>query len=318
MKNWIRVDWLGLLGAVVVGVMFMAILYPAFLTEQNLYVLLRGLAVAIIVGFTQMITLSVGELNLSVGALGGLMAVSLGLAMEGWGLPIFAAILLILLLGILAGLINGLLVAATGINGFIITLATGGVFTGINLGLTEAVPFYKLPPAFVEFGNGRITAIPYIFFVTVIVAIGMAILLGRTVLGRQLLAFGGNRYAAELSGISGRRALIWAHAISGGLVAIAAILAVAQLGSAQPTIGAEWVLASFAAPIIGGAVLTGGYVSVMGTVIAAGLVALIQNGLVLAQADPFWVQFLLGVLILGGVGLGQLRFAKVKAKTAGS
>ncbi len=86
-----------------------------------------------------------------------------------------------------------------------------------------------------------------------------------------------------------------------------AVLAVAQLGSAQPTIGADWLIISFAAPIIGGAALTGGHISVAATSLAVVLIVLIQNGMVLAQVDPYWVQFLLGALILAAVGLNRLR-----------
>ena len=125
--------------------------------------------------------------------------------------------------------------------------------------------------------------------------------------GRQLLAFGGNAQAAELSGISRERTIVLAHVLSGTLAAIAAILAVAQLGSAQPSIGSDWLLLSFAAPIIGGAALTGGYISVLGTMFAVILIALIENGLVLAKVDPYWVQFLLGALILAAVGLNRWR-----------
>jgi ribose transport system permease protein len=98
--------------------------------------------------------------------------------------------------------------------------------------------------------------------------------------------------------------------ISGTLAAIAAVLAVAQLGSAQPTIGADWLLLSFAAPIIGGAALTGGYISVLGTMFAVVLIALIENGMVVAKVDPYWVQFLLGALILAAVGLNRWRAIK--------
>ena len=98
-----------------------------------------------------------------------------------------------------------------------------------------------------------------------------------------------------------------AHVLSGLLAAVAAVLAVAQLGSAQPTIGADWLLLSFAAPIIGGAALTGGHISVLGTMFAVVLIGLIQNGMVLAKVDPYWVQFVLGALILAAVGLNRWR-----------
>ena len=129
----------------------------------------------------------------------------------------------------------------------------------------------------------------------------------RTAPGRELLAFGGNPQAAELSGISRERVVVSAHVLSGLLAAAAAVLAVAQLGSAQPTIGADWLLLSFAAPIIGGAALTGGHISVLGTMFAVLLLGLIQNGMVLAKVDPYWVQFVLGALILAAVGLNRWR-----------
>jgi ribose transport system permease protein len=212
-----------------------------------------------------------------------------------------------LLIGAGGGLANGLLTVRTGINGFIITLATASVFSGINLGVTRSIPFYNLPPAFVGFGTARVFALPYLLAPPLAVAAALAFFLARTVPGRYLLAVGGNAQAAELSGIPRDRTIVLAHVLSGLLAAIGAILAVAQLGSAQPTIGTDWLIISFAAPIIGGAALTGGHISVLATSLAVVLIVLIQNGMVLAKVDPYWVQFLLGALILAAVGLNRLR-----------
>ena len=303
------VDWLALLVLIIVGTLGLSLWQARFDSSYNVYVLLRSISVVIIVGFAQMIVLAVGELNLSVGALGGFVAVILGMMLEVWHLPLPLAVLLALAIGLLAGLLNGLLIAWSGINGFIITLATSSAFTGISLGLTQAIPFYQLPASLTGFGRNAFGPIPYVLFVTLLVSLLLAGLLGKTVLGRHLLAMGGNRAAAELSGISLKRSLVWVHSISGLLVAVAAILGTAQLGSAQPSIGSDWVLTSFAVPIIGGTALLGGSVSVTGTFLAAIVIALMNNGLILTQADPYWVQFLLGVLILGSVGLGQVRGA---------
>jgi ribose transport system permease protein len=133
------------------------------------------------------------------------------------------------------------------------------------------------------------------------------------VLGRQLLAVGGNALAARLSGLPIRRATLTAHAISGFLAAVAGTMLMAQLGQGQPTIGATWVLPSFAGPIIGGAALSGGSAPVLGTVLAMVLISLIDDGLVLVNADPFWVQFLIGALILGAVVLGRTRLSDIRA-----
>jgi ribose transport system permease protein len=307
LRGLLVVEWSGLLVAIVIGSLALAFVSPNFLTEFNIYVMLRSFCVGLLVGFAQMVTLGVGQMNIAVGAMGGLVAICFGGMMEVWGLPIAAAVPLALLIGIVAGAINGLLTVRTGINGFIITLATASAFTGINFGITKSIPFYKMPPALVAFGEQHLFAFPYLLIAPLIVAAVLWLFFARTVPGRQLLAFGGNAQAAELSGISRERVIVLAHVLSGLLAAIAAVLAVAQLGSAQPSIGSDWLLLSFAAPIIGGAALTGGSISVVGTIFAVVLIALIENGMVLVNVDPYWVEFLLGALILAAVWLNRWR-----------
>jgi ribose transport system permease protein len=306
-RRLLLVEWSGLLAAIVIGSAVLAVLAPNFLTEFNIYVMLRSFCVGLLVGFAQMVTLGVGQMNIAVGALGGLSAIAFGGMMEVWHFPILLAALLTLTLGALGGLINGMLTVRTGINGFIITLATASAFTGINLGITESIPFYKMPAALVAFGEQRFFAFPYLLIAPIIVAAVLGLFITRSVPGRQLLAVGGNAHAAELSGISRGNVIVMAHVLSGLLASGAAILAVAQLGSAQPSIGTDWLLLSFAAPIIGGAALTGGHISVLGTMFAVVLIALIENGMVLAKVDPYWVQFLLGGLILLAVWLNRWR-----------
>jgi ribose transport system permease protein len=268
---------------------------------------LRGIAVTLIVAYAQLMVLVVGQLNLSVGATGGMVAICTGGMMEVWGLPTLVAIVLGLLIGIAAGLANGLLTTRTGINGFIITLATASAFTGITIGLNDAKPYYNLGKRFVEFGQGRIGPFPYIAIVTVVVAVLLWILFERTLLGRQILAVGGNQRAAELSGIPVNRVLVIVFVFSAVLSSIAAIILMARLGSAQPSIGSDWLLPSFAIPIVAGISLSGGNAPIVNTALAAFLIALIDNGLVLTKADPYWIQFLLGAIILGAVGLNRLR-----------
>jgi ribose transport system permease protein len=305
--RFLSVEWSGLVGALAVGFIALALTSPAFLTEFNLYVMLRSFCVALLVAYAQMVALGVGQMNLSVGALGGLVAIAFGGLMEVLGVPVVLAVPAALAIGALAGWINGLLIVKTGINGFIITLATASAFTGVNLGVTRSIPFYKMPASVVAFGTARISIFPFLLIAPLIVTALMALLFARTVPGRHLLAVGGNAHAADLSGISKDRTIILAHVLSGLLAAGAAILAVAQLGSAQPTIGSDWLLISFAAPIIGGASLSGGHVSIVGTLLAVILIALIQNAMVLVKVDPYWVQFLLGALILAAVGLNRWR-----------
>ncbi len=307
LRRVITTEWAGLAAIFVLGCAVSAFLSPSFFTEFNIYVLLRSACVGLLVAFSQMIVLAVGQMNLAVGALGGLVAVLFGAMLELLGLPLPVAIVLALAIGVAGGLVNGLLTARTGINGFIITLASGSAFTGINLGITQSKPFHGIPPEFVTFGDSRLGFIPALLWPPLIVAPLLALFLYRIKTGRRLLAVGGNAHAAELSGISPGAMIVVAHAISGGLAGLAAVLAVSQLGAAQPEIGSTWLLISFAGPIIGGTSLNGGYVSILGTMLAVLVISLIENVLVLARVDPYWVQFALGALVLVTVGLNRWR-----------
>jgi ribose transport system permease protein len=304
---------LGLLIIDVVGMLVLSAVRPQFLSTYNLFVTGRDLSILLLVALAQMIVLSLGQMNLSIGSIGGLVAIIESGLMVRYGVPVPVALAAGLLLGIVCGVVNGLLVYWTKINSFVLTLGTSYVFAGINLGITHATPFYHIPGEISSFGQARVGAFPIMAAVTIVLTVLLAAFLSQVVLGRQLLAVGGNPLAARLSGLPIRRATLTAHAISGLFAAVAGTMLMAQLGQGQPTIGATWVLPSFAGPIIGGAALSGGTAPILGTVLAMVLISLIDDGLVLVNADPFWVQFLIGALILGAVVLGRTRWSEIKS-----
>jgi ribose transport system permease protein len=306
-------DWLGLLVVTVVATLALAAFQPAFLSTFNIYVLLLSFSLWALVALAQMVIIAIGQLNLSVGAIGGLVAITFAGSMEVWGLPIPLAILLGLLLGALCGLLNGVLTHVTGISAFVITLATLSIFKGINIGITEAQPFYDIPEAVKAFGAARFGGLPPMLILPLVAIVAVWLLFDRMVIGRQMLALGANRHAAELSGIRVGRVVVTAHILSALLAAMAGMLAVARLQLGQPTIGDDWLILSFAAPVLGGAVLAGGHVSVIGTCLGVVIVTLINNALVLLGIDPYFVQLLLGTLILAAVGLNRYRDRRLKA-----
>lgn len=307
-----RTDWLGLLLVTVAAVAAITWLSPNFMSAYNIQVLLLAISVNALVAYAQMIIIAIGQMNLSVGAIGGLAAISFAGMMEVWHLPILPAALLALGIGLLAGLLNGLVVALTGISAFIITLASLSLFKGINLGITQAQPFYAVPQAVKAFGNTTFLGpLPWLVIPAAAVAVGLWFFLNRQAFGRFILAIGGNAHAAELSGISVPLTITVAHAISGLIAALAGILLVARLQIGQPTIGDDWLILSFAAPVIGGAVLSGGHVSVAATTLGVVIVAIITQALVLFNIDPYLVQVVLGVLILWAVGLNRLREVRI-------
>ena len=303
----LKTDWFGLSIALAVGIVALTLTQPTFGSAFNVYVMLTAFSLAVLVALSQMVILAIGQLNLSVGAIGGLAAITFAGVMEVWGLPVPVAIVIGIVVGVLCGLLNGTITHLSGLNAFVVTLATLSIFKGINIGITEAQPFYQIPESVKAFGNARFGFFPFLLFVSGAFLIAVLVFMRRGVLGRQLLAVGGNRHAAELSGINVGKVVIAAHVISGVLAAVAGMLAVARLQLGQPTIGDDWLIISFAAPVIGGAILTGGHVSVVGTVLGVAIVTLINNALVLLNVDPFAVQLLLGGLILAAVALSRFR-----------
>jgi ribose transport system permease protein len=280
-------------------------------------VLLLAVAVNAMIAYSQMIIIAIGQMNLSVGAIGGLAAIAFAGMMQVWSIPYPIAALLALMLGLAAGIANGLFIAGTGISAFVITLASLSIFKGANLGLTEAQPFYGIPQAVKSFGNDTLLGpVPWLLVPTMVMAVLLWYVLNRLPIGRYILAVGGNEPAASLSGIPVGATVVTAHALSGLLAAMAGIMLVGRLQIGQPTIGDDWLILSFAAPVIGGAVLTGGHVSVAGTTLGVIIVAIITQALVLFSIDPFLVQVVLGGLILWAVGVNRLRevrFGRAKA-----
>jgi ribose transport system permease protein len=311
MRRLLATDWFGLLVLVAAAVAVLGALRPDFLSAFNVFVLLDTLALSTLIALAQMVVIALGQMNLSVGAIGGLVAISFAGVMQVWGVPPLLALLGGLALGGACGAVNGLMTARAGLSAFVVTLATMAAFKGINLGITQAQPFYGIPVSVKAAGNAAFGPVPLLLLPSLAAAAAVGWMLARLPIGRQILAVGGNPHAAELSGIAGNRVVVVTHILSGVLAGAAGMVAVARLQLGQPTIGDDWLIPSFAAPVIGGTVLSGGHASVAGTVCGVALVAVITQALVLFRVDPYFVQLLLGLLILAAVGLSRVRAAQV-------
>ena len=235
-----------------------------------------------------------------------------GWLLEGMGSNLSVAFIFLLLGGAVLGSINGVMVVRTGVHSFIITLATMSVYFGLMIWLTQAEAFRNLPPEVATFGRTKIYGyLSPLLLISLGVAILLAILYRYTSLGRNMLAAGANPTAAELSGVNVKRTFILCHALSGLLAALAATMLTCRTGAAIPSmtghIGQDWLLPAFLAPVLGGTLLSGGKVSVLGTFLGAVLVSLLTNGLLLLQVSEFWVQAVLGALLLSAVLLEKLR-----------
>ena len=281
-----------------------------FFTLANFNVIIRNFSIGATVGLAQMVIIAIGGMNLAVGAIGGLVGIIAGGLMDKLGFSPLFAIPIGLLAGMICGFWDGWVITRFGVSGvtsFLVTLAGGSLFTGMTLGITRVMPFYNLPASFRLIGNLKIGGLPLLLFIMLVVAIAVDLLFRKLGLGRQILAVGGNIKAAELSGVPVNRVVLTAFILSGLLSGIAAILLVARLGSAQVDVGSDWLLTSFAAPIIGGTRMAGGKVTVIGTVLGAILLALISNGLVFLNVSIYWAAFIQGLTILTAVVIDRIR-----------
>jgi ribose transport system permease protein len=308
---------MGLLAIVVVLWAIFSLRAPGFLSHFNLNSLGRSLGIDIVVGFSQMVVLATGGMNLSVGAIGVCSVMTIGYLLQTLGLPIPVAICGGLALSALLGWINGFAIVKSGVNSFIATLATANLFSGGMLILSKAQLFTALPPEVGAFGQAHIGGLPTLLVVALGIGAALIVLYGFTVLGRQLLAAGANSRAAAMSGVPVDRMVIVAHTLSGFLAGAAGVLLVTKIGGALPSAaGDEWLLPSFLGPVLGGTLLSGGIISVIGTVIGAALVTTIRSGLLLLQVGNFWLQLFLGVALLGAVMIERYRSVRAEKRGA--
>lgn len=286
----------------------------SFFEGPSVRTFLQYLATPVLIGLAQMVALCVGQLNLAVGALGGFTACLMGVLMADQGVPSGAAVAAGVLTATAVGLVTGLFIVATKINGFIVTLGTMTILLGAQYRLagTRTVDGYS--DGLRNLGRAAPLNVPLVFVTALAAAALLAAFLYRSTAGRRLLAAGGNPLAARLSGISTDRQIVLAHTLSGLLIGVAALTATASLPGVNRSVGGDWLLPSFAAPIIGGVALTGGSVAVLGTVLAAFVMRLIDAARAQFSLDPSWVNFLIGLVVLGTVVGGRIHQTHLEKK----
>ncbi len=297
----------GILAALVVLCLGLAVANPAFLSAYNLETLSRSIAFLAIVALGQTLVLITGEIDLSVGAIGGLSGIVAAWLMAWTQIWAGLAIAAGLLAGMLCGLANGLIVTVTGLSSFIVTLGTMGIFSGLNLVITEGQAIVHIKESVLFLGVGDLAGIPLPVVFALVLLVAVLLALRFTAAGRYIFAVGGNREAAYVVGIRVNHIRLGVFAVSGLLAGFAAILVVARLASAQPTIGESWLLPTISAAVIGGTALTGGEGSPVGTVIGAAIMVVLENAIVMLSISPYWQTVVIGGAVIVAVGVDVLR-----------
>lgn len=279
-----------------------------FLSSYNVFNISRTAALYIFIALSQAMVILVGGMNLSVGTIGGLSTVIAGLAMDTMGFHPAIAIGCALLVGVLCGLLNGYLIVKLKLNSFVVTLATQFIFQGLVFGISKGFPYTGIPESITVIGRGGINDwIPYLLILAVVALAIVAYIFKYKILGRNLLATGGNKEAAQLSGIKTDRMIVIANVLSGLFAAMAAVLWITRMGSAQPGTGVDWMIISFAVAVIGGTSLDGGVLLPLGILASSFMIAMIKNGLVMVGVNVYLEQSFLGLIILFAVSIETFR-----------
>lgn len=256
-----------------------------------------------------------GQFDLSVGAIVGLTGWAMYFFGQQMNLNPVLTIVLSLAFGTSLGFLNGVIQVRTGLASFIVTLATSMVFRGFLTMQTSGMPIVvRFPPEFAQFLSGPILGgyrISLLWFMLATVVATWFLL--RTTTGNWVFAIGQNRLAARNLGVPVGRTTVLLFSISGFTAALAGVVMATQYSSIDAGRGAGWELYAIAITVIGGTLLTGGYGSVIGTVLGAIFYAIVQGGLILVGIQGYWVNILFGVVLIVAVLLNRVIVANVMA-----
>lgn len=294
-----------LIGLILIMVI-LGFLSDDFFTLDNILNLLRQISINALIAFGMTFVILTAGIDLSVGSMLALGS-ALTAGMLTGGMDPILAVLVGLLIGLALGAVNGLIITKGKVAPFIATLATMTIFRGATLVYTDGRPITGLSDsfAFEMIERGYVFGIPFPVILMLAVFLILFFVLRKTVFGRNVYAIGGNEEASTLSGIKADRVKIWVYSLTGMLSVLAGIILTSRLNSAQPTAGASYELDAIAAVVIGGTSLMGGRGRIVGTLIGALIIGVLDNGLNLLNVSSFYQQIVKGGVILLAVLLDR-------------
>ena len=300
---------------------FFAFAAPNFLSAANLVLMSKHVALNAFLAIGMTFVIITGGIDLSVGSIVGLCGmVAGGLILHGIdlgnGYTVFFNIaeigVIILVLGILVGLVNGLLVTWLNVAPFIATLGTLYIARGAALLVSDGATFPNLEGSaalgttgYAFLGAGNVLGLPVSIWLLIAVALAAAYLARWTPLGRHIFAVGGNERAAALSGIRINRVKLFVYMFSGFCAAIVGLIISSELLAAHPATGTTFELNAIAAAVLGGTSMSGGRGTIGGTIIGAFVIGILSDGLVMMGVSSFWQMVIKGVVIIAAVVVDQ-------------
>ncbi len=274
---------------------------PAFLTTDNFRDILLNISILVIVALAQMMVIITRGIDLSVGSMIGLTAMMVSFMVVAFpAMPSPLAVLLGMGLGAALGAFNGLIIVSGGVPPIIATLGTLSIYRGLIFLYSGGkwINAFEMPPGFREIAKGTPLGVPNLILFAIVAVAAVYFFLTYTRTGRDIYAVGSNPDAARFAGIPRERVVFLVYMISGLLCGLAGVLWASRFEAAQTNTAAGFELQTVAAPVVGGVNIFGGSGSVLGVVLGAFLLGIINNALTLARISPFWQLAVQGLLIL--------------------
>ena len=300
-----QLEQYALVPVIVVAMIIGTLLHPVFLSQTNIINVLRQSSELSILVLAEALILIAGKFDLSLESIVGLapmlaawLVSSSSMGGSGFKVNSAIAILVLFLVGIIVGTINGILVVRLKLNAFIATLAMLILLRGVTIGISGGKTMYDLPSAFLYLGTASIGPVP----ISVILS-GVLFIIAGTVLkyhkvGRALYAIGGNSDAARASGIKVDKLVLGVFIFAGGLSALAGLMLTGRLASSMSSEGQNMIFTVMAAAVIGRISLNGGRGSMVGALSGVVLLGIVSNILILSNIQPFWISAVYGFIIL--------------------
>ncbi|MCT4370798.1 ABC transporter permease [Yangia mangrovi] len=281
-----------------------------FFSTRNLLNIGMGVAILGVLAISQTGVIVSGGLDISVGSIVGLTTVATAMTIqstEAAGMGILAGVMI----GALAGLMNGILVTYGRINAVIVTLGTMAIFRGIAFILSDGQSISIFNDSFRWIGTGRIIGLPVPLWILVAVAIGFYIFMHKSIVGRNYYAIGGNPIVARLSGLNIPRYRVAIYVVSGVMAGVGGILLAARTGSGQPISGSDGLeLEAITAAFLGGCAMQGGRGTVIGALLGVAIIGVLNNGMILTAVPTFYQMLAKGTLLILAVFLAEYRLNK--------
>lgn len=300
----------GSLVILVVLMIIMGIIAPNFFSFTNIKNIGIQAAVNVVLAVGMLMVIIIGGIDLSIGAILALTGVAAAYMLKA-GVPMFLALLISCIMGGALGCLNGFVVTYMKLPPFIATLGSTGVYRGIAQLVTDGLPVSQLPSEIRVIGLGSILGIPNPIVIMLIVCLIIHIVLTYTTYGRTTFAIGSNYEATRLSGVPVSRNMMITYTIEGFLASVAGVILLGRLAVAQPNAATGYESNAIAAAVIGGASFSGGSGTVVGALIGALIISVLNNGFTLLGLNSFVQQIAVGLVVIFAVFADILQRSKV-------